>query len=60
MDVLAMLADVIVSHDEARERGAVSSEGDELKTKTRIVLELITRVLAVASKCSRQRRRAAG
>ena len=28
-----MLADVIVSHDEARERGAVSSEGDELKTK---------------------------
>ena len=25
MDVLAMLADVIVSHDEARERGAVSS-----------------------------------
>ena len=58
MDVLAMLADVIVSHDEARERGAVSSEGDEVKTKTRI--ELITRVLAVASKCSRQRRRAAG
>ena len=34
MDVLAMLADVIVSHDEARERGAVSSqEGDELKIK---------------------------
>ena len=59
MDVLAMLADVIVSHDEARERGAVmSSEGDELKTKTRI--EPITRVLAVASKSSRQRRRAAG
>jgi hypothetical protein len=55
VDVLAMLADVIVYHDEARERGA---QGDELKTKTRI--ELITRVLAVASKCSRQRRRAAG
>jgi len=34
VDVLAMLADVIVSHDEARERGAVSSqEGDELKIK---------------------------
>lgn len=33
MDVLAMLADVIVSHDEARERGAVSSGGRELKTK---------------------------
>ena len=30
MDVLAMLADVIVSHDEARERGAVTSqEGEE-------------------------------
>ena len=28
-----MLADVIVSHDEARERGAVSSGGRELKTK---------------------------
>jgi len=30
VDVLAMLADVIVSHDEARERGAVTSqEGEE-------------------------------